>query len=43
MAAAIQEYGGVWIAPAAPGFDAREIGGERVVERQNGKMLRRQI
>jgi hypothetical protein len=43
MAAAIQEYGGVWIAPAAPGFDAREIGGERVVERQNGKMLRRQF
>jgi hypothetical protein len=43
MAAAIHEYEGVWIAPAAPGFDAREIGGERVVERQDGAMLRRQL
>ena len=43
MAAAIHEYEGVWIAPAAPGFDAREIGGERVVERQDGAMLRRQF
>jgi hypothetical protein len=43
MAAAVHEYGGVWIAPAAPGFDAREIGGERVIERQDGAMLRRQV
>jgi hypothetical protein len=43
MAAAVHENAGVWIAPAAPGFDAREIGGERVVERQGGKMLRRQV
>ncbi len=43
MAAAIHENNGVWIAPAAPGFDAREIGGERVVERDEGAMLRRQL
>jgi hypothetical protein len=43
MAAAIHENAGLWIAPAAPGFDAREIGGERVVEHQDGAMLRRQM
>jgi hypothetical protein len=43
MSAAIHEYGGLWIAPAAPGFDAREIGGERVIERNHGAMLRRQM
>src|SRR5215216_5189008 len=43
MATAIHENEGVWIAPAAPGFDAREIGGGRVVERQGGAMLRRQF
>jgi hypothetical protein len=43
MAKAVHENEGLWIAPAAPGFDAREIGGERVVERQDGAMLRRQF
>jgi len=43
MAAAIHENEGLWIAPAAPGFDAREIGGERVVERHDGAMLQRQL
>jgi hypothetical protein len=43
MSAAIHEYDGLWIAPAAPGFDAREIGGERVIERNHGAMLRRQM
>ncbi len=31
---------GIWIAPAAPGFDARLIGGKRVVERRGGATLR---
>ena len=35
--------GGLWIAPAAPGFDARLIGGTTVVERKDGDMLRRQM
>ncbi len=43
MAKAVHEYDGLWIAPAAPGFDAREIGGKRVVEREDGVMLRRQM
>jgi hypothetical protein len=34
---------GLWIAPAAPGFDARMIGGRRVVPRDDGAMLRRQL
>ncbi len=31
---------GLWIAPLAPGFDARLIGGARVVERREGETLR---
>ncbi|KPV50457.1 hypothetical protein SE17_26840, partial [Kouleothrix aurantiaca] len=33
MAKAVHERGGLWIAPAASGFDARLIGGTQVVER----------
>lgn len=39
----IHERGGIWIAPAAPGFDARLIGGTRVVERRRGETLRQQL
>jgi hypothetical protein len=34
---------GIWIAPAAPGFDARLIGGSREVARLDGDMLRTQL
>ena len=34
---------GLWIAPAAPGFDSRLLGGRRVVGRDNGLLLRRQL
>jgi hypothetical protein len=43
MGAAIHERNGLWVAPAAPGFDARLIGGHRVVERADGATLRRQL
>ena len=43
MSRAVHEHGGLWVAPAAPGFDARLIGGETVVERQDGATLRRQL
>ena len=43
MAQAVHDLGGLWIAPAAPGFDARLIGGTKVVERDNGDTLRRQF
>ena len=43
MGAAVHDAGGLWIAPAAPGLDARLIGGTTVVERQAGQMLERQL
>ena len=43
MSQSVHSRGGLWIAPAAPGFDARLVGGTRVVERSGGDMLRRQM
>ena len=39
----VRANGGLWIAPAAPGFDARLVGGSRVVERKTGETLRRSV
>ena len=39
----IHRTGGRWVAPAAPGFDARLVGGTRVVPRRGGATLRRQL
>jgi len=39
MGEAVHDKGGVWIAPAAAGFDARLIGGTSVVERLDGETL----
>ncbi len=36
----VRQHGGIWIAPAAPGFDARLIGGTTVVDRNDGRTLR---
>jgi hypothetical protein len=43
MADAVHKNGGLWIPPAAPGFDARLIGGTTVVDRKNGDTFRAQI
>ena len=43
MGQAVRASGGLWIAPAAPGFDARLLGGTQVVERKDGQMLRLQM
>ena len=43
MAQAVHAHQGLWIPPAAPGFDARLIGGTSVVDRKNGETLRTQI
>ena len=43
MSQAIHESNGLWIAPAAPGFDARLIGGTTVVDRKNGATFRAEI
>ena len=42
MGAAVHRHSGLWIAPAAPGFDARLIGGHTVVPRADGETLRRE-
>lgn len=39
MSNAVHAHGGIWIAPAAGGFDGRTLGGTRVIERNNGKTL----
>ncbi|MBE0686640.1 MAG: glycoside hydrolase family 99-like domain-containing protein [Anaerolineaceae bacterium] len=43
MSETVHETGGLWIAPAAPGFDARLIGGTTVVERKDGDTFRMQM
>jgi glycosyl hydrolase family 99 len=43
MGRSIHERGGLWFAPAAPGFDARRIGGWRVIKRAGGETLRSEI
>jgi len=43
MGETVHANGGLWIAPAAPGFDARLIGGETVVDRKDGQTLQIQF
>ena len=43
MGRSIHRAGGLWIAPAAPGFDARLVGGTRSVPRRGGATLRREF
>jgi hypothetical protein len=43
MGAAVHRNGGLWIAPVAPGFDARLIGGRTNVPRRGGETLRRSL
>jgi hypothetical protein len=40
MSRAVHARGGLWIAPAAAGFDARQVGGRRIVPRLGGETLR---
>ena len=39
MGSEVRANDGIWIAPAAPGFDARMVGGKKVVERDEGATL----
>jgi len=43
MSQAVHQDGGIWIPPAAPGFDATAIGGTTIVSRDNGGTFRTQI
>jgi hypothetical protein len=40
MSQAVHHDGKYWIAPFAPGFDARMVGGQHIVPRNNGQTLR---
>lgn len=40
MGGAVHSHQGLWIAPAAPGFDATDVGGTTVVDRKDGETLR---
>lgn len=43
MGQAAHGHGSLWFAPAAPGFDARAVGGKSAVERRDGATLRREM
>jgi hypothetical protein len=43
MSQLVHENNGLWIAPAAPGFDARLIGGTSVVDRNDGVTFRTEL
>ena len=43
MSEAVHADGGLWVAPAAPGFDARLLGGQRAIERRDGETLRAEL
>ena len=43
MGEAIHNNTGLWIAPAAPGFDARLVGGTSIVERKEGQTLKTEL
>jgi hypothetical protein len=40
---AVHDHDGLWIAPAAAGFDARQIGGKTIVDRQDGEVLQHEL
>jgi hypothetical protein len=43
LSAAVHQRGGLWIAPAAPGFDSKLLGGTRLVPRRGGQTLRLEL
>jgi len=43
FSAVVHQRGGLWIAPAAPGFDAKLLGGTRLVPRRGGQTLRLEL
>ena len=43
MGAAVHAHKGLWIAPAAPGFDGRTLGHSRVIARRGGQTLLRSL
>lgn len=43
MGDAVHAAGGLWVAPAAPGFDARLVGGKTVVPRRGSETLTKEL
>jgi hypothetical protein len=43
MGEVVHQNNGFWIAPAAPGFDSRLLGGTTVIHRKNGETLQKEI
>lgn len=43
MGEAVHANGGLWIAPAAPGFDSRLLGGTTVIDRKAGETLQTEM
>ena len=43
MGETVHANGGIWVAPAAPGYDARLVGGTTVVERNDGQTLKNEM
>jgi hypothetical protein len=43
MSQAVHAHGGLWFAPAAPGFDGTTLGGTRVIPRDDGRTLTRSL
>ena len=43
MSTAVHAHNGLWLAPAASGFDGRMLGGTRVVDRKGGETLVRSL
>jgi hypothetical protein len=43
MSDVVHEDGGLWVAPAAPGFDARLVGGTRAIHRNDGDTLQKEL
>jgi len=43
MRESVHKSGGIWIAPAAPGYDSLLLGGTTVIDRKDGKTLRMEI
>ncbi len=43
MSNAVHRDGGLWIAPAASGFDARAIGGTTIIDRRNGAVFEHEL
>lgn len=40
LSRAVHAHGGLWLAPAAPGYDGRLLGGHRVIDRRGGETLK---